>query len=566
MKNLSLSFILLLAFCAGSVYGSVSETTSDTLHQEDGSGRYFNIIHLIQQKVATGSVVKVAVVDDGFRLTHKTLKEFIFTNEKEIASNYQDDDLNGFTDDLYGWDISDNDADVSVPAGREELFYHGTYVAGIVTAVFQRYYGENANKYLRIIPVKVLSDHARKTYLTDGYKGIQYASAMGADIICCAWSGGVMADAEKAIVDAAIARGALIIGAAGNFYSEKADLPSAYPGVLCVASVDSLLHKSRFSNYGMRIDLAAPGDSVFGAHPIADNAFIKDNGTSAATAMIAGCAAILKSINAKATAGEIADALENTATPLDSLNLKWCGKLGAGLPDMARATEYISHQDYRFAAHSPGRPKGKIFYRKKCAATAWEIHPAGVYKGIHLEVKSMDIKKNIRIFSADSLWYEGPLEHFSRPGFIPGSRFTVVLDQGKGLPKEFELGYYMETIDSTTLYCRDTRYLSQEEGTISDGSGALAYANDCSCKWLITVPANKRIRVEFSALDTQPNVDYIWIFAGNGTLQENLLAKFSGTNLPPVITSPGNELLLWFLSDGNMTGKGWTLQYKAVDQ
>ncbi len=40
------------------------------------------------------------------------------------------------------------------------------------------------------MPVKVLSNQATRTYIRDGYKGIQYAMNNGADIICLAWSGG----------------------------------------------------------------------------------------------------------------------------------------------------------------------------------------------------------------------------------------------------------------------------------------------------------------------------------------------------------------------------------------
>jgi hypothetical protein len=124
----------------------------------------------------------------------------------------------------------------------------------------------------------------------------------------------------------------------------------------------------------------------------------------------------------------------------------------------------------------------------------------------------------------------------------------------------------METIDSTTLYCRGIQNLEQNEGIITDGSGKANYASNCSCKWQITVPLNKRIRMEFVNIDTQPNVDFVWLFNGNSALQENLLAKFSGTSIPPVITSFTNEVLVWFLTDGSGTGKGWEMKYTAVDQ
>ena len=566
MKQFCLSLLLIIFFFTDCYPENIFLTPSDSVRQRVSDCWAYNILNIIRQKEAKGTVVKLAVVDDGFRLTHKSLKDFIFTNDRETPGNFQDDDNNGCIDDIHGWDISDNDNDVSVPKGKENMYYHGTYIAGIITTIFQKYWGDDASRYLKIIPVKVLSDHARNTYYADGYKGIRYAIDLGADIICCAWSGGQFGDEEKAILDKAIRKGILIIGSAGNFFTEKAEPPSGYPGVLCVAAIDTLLKKSKFSNFGMRIDVAAPGDSVWGPHPLADNAFIHENGTSPAAAIITGCIAILKSLYPEASAEEIFDAIRNTATPVDSLNLTWCGKLGAGLPDMAKAIEYLKNPDYKYAAFSSSRPKGKIFYRKKKSWDSWTIHPFGAFKGMHISTVCVDREKKIKLFTGDSLWYHGTIGGISKWVFIPGSRFKIDLEPGSGLPKELEMQYYMETIDSTTLYCQGTQETEQEQGVITDGSGPGNYANNCSCKWQINVPANKRIRIEFSKIDTQPNVDFVWLFDGTEALQENLLAKFSGKSKPPVITSFTNRVLVWFLTDSHTTGQGWEMNYTTVDK
>ncbi len=543
--------------------GAYNALPHDTVRNGIPDCRAYEMMNIVRQKLMTGATVKVAVVDDGFRLTHKTLKRFIFTNEKEIPGNFQDDDNNGFVDDIHGWDISDNDNNVSVPNGKENIYYHGTFIAGIIAAVFDKCYGEDASRSLQIIPVKVLSDQAHSTYLADGYKGIKYACDIGADIICCAWSGGQFSEEERSILDAAIRKGIIIIGSTGNFFTEKAEPPSSFPGVFCVAAVDSMLRKSKYSNFGMRTDVVAPGDSVYGPHPLADNAFIHENGTSPAAAIIAGCAAILRAANPKATASEIFDALRNTALPLDSLNLTWCGKLGAGLPDMAKAFEYLKNPDYKLWSFSPSGTKGEMFFKKNKSPHSWEIHPHGAFKGVHLASGSPSEKKKIKIFSGDSLCFSGPAGGISKWIFIPGSRFKVELQPESGLPKEMNLKYYMETIDSTTLYCHDLREINQDEGFVEDGSGSENYANNSSCKWQLNAADNRRIRIEFTSIDTQPNVDFIWIFDGTSTLPENLLAKFSGTSMPPVITSYTNKVLVWFLTDGNSTGKGWEMKFTA---
>ena len=525
----------------------------------------YNILNIIRQKAVPGKVLRVAVVDDGFRLTHKSIKDFIFTNEKEVPGNFQDDDQNGYPDDIHGWDISDNDNDVSVPKGKEEVFYHGTYISGVITGIFRQCFGEEASKYLKIIPVKVLSSNAKSTYLADGYKGLKYACDLGADIVCCAWSGGFISEEDKAVISRAVSKGTIIVGSAGNFFTEKVELPSSLPGVFCVAAIDSSMRKEKYSNYGMRIDFSAPGSNVYGPVPLADNSYSYEEGTSPAAAIIAGCAAILKALNPGASSREILDALVVSSRPVDSLNTGFCGKLGSGLPDMAKAINFITDPEVRFTIFNPFLPKGRIFYQRKKSPMSWEIKPSGAYKGIHLYSTIPGSAGQVKIYGPDTLFYSGAVANISNGIFLPGSRFRIELQPGSKLSKQLEFSYYMETIDSTTLYCKDIQYLNAENGIITDNSGNENYANNCSCKWQIKVSEGKRIRIEFEEIDTEPNVDYVWFFEGTSTLQENLLAKFSGKTVPPVIITTTNQVLIWFLTDSHTVGKGWKMRYTAIE-
>lgn len=49
--------------------------------------------------------VVVAVIDSGVDIEHEDLKDVIWVNEKEIAGNGVDDDKNGYTDDIHGWNF-----------------------------------------------------------------------------------------------------------------------------------------------------------------------------------------------------------------------------------------------------------------------------------------------------------------------------------------------------------------------------------------------------------------------------------------------------------------------------
>lgn len=49
--------------------------------------------------------VVVAVIDGGVDLDHEDLKDVMWVNEDEIPDNKKDDDQNGYTDDLHGWNF-----------------------------------------------------------------------------------------------------------------------------------------------------------------------------------------------------------------------------------------------------------------------------------------------------------------------------------------------------------------------------------------------------------------------------------------------------------------------------
>ncbi|MBE2189534.1 MAG: S8 family serine peptidase, partial [Candidatus Kapabacteria bacterium] len=373
---------------------------NDTLYQNLA----YDMLNIVAKKSMNNKMVKVAIVDDGFRLSHKVLKNYIFKNENEIPNNFRDDDKNGCVDDIYGWDVSDNDNNVGIIEGRESEFKHGTYIASIVIKVFERYYGKDAPKYLRIIPVKVLSDHTKSTYLEEGYKGIEYASKIGADIICCAWSGGEFGKDEKAIIDESLSKGQIIVSSAGNFFTENVNYPAKHDGIIAVSGVDINYRKIQKANYDMRVDICAPGDSIYGAYPTADNAFTFSNGTSPATAFISGCIAILKSLNYDADTELIKDALFLTAKPIDEFNLTYAGKLGAGFPDMDKAVEYIINPDYKFSHFNEKLPEGKVLFGPSSKNQTRLINPIGEYRGIHILPIKIDNSAQLKIYSNDSVF------------------------------------------------------------------------------------------------------------------------------------------------------------------
>jgi len=72
-----------------------------------GAGVEKAYAELLSGKPVKKTVI-VAVIDGGVDITIDDLKEKIWVNAKEIAGNGVDDDGNGYTDDLYGWNFIGN--------------------------------------------------------------------------------------------------------------------------------------------------------------------------------------------------------------------------------------------------------------------------------------------------------------------------------------------------------------------------------------------------------------------------------------------------------------------------
>lgn len=561
---------LIIAFTLGCFTKAYAQHEEHYLSPSMASYMAYECLHLpdLKRTPASPGVIKIAIIDNGFNLSHRSLKPFVYKNPKELEGNGKDDDGNGYIDDLTGWDLADKDADVSLHVGRESFFTHGTMIAGIVTRVAEYCFGSNAPERIKIVPVKVMGDQYVKSNYELGYEGIAYAVKMNVDIIVCAWNGG-MYDSEKydPIFLEAQKKGILILASSGNFYSEKCEPPASISSVYVVSAVDSQRIKLKASNYGREVDLVAPGVMVYAPHPSMDNGYAYLDGTSAAVALVSGCAAALKALDKTAGPELIMNAMKNTASPVDSMNRRIGAKLGAGIPDLGKAVTYLLNETDRNLFFDPHRPEGYLDMNRKSSTTSWQIEPYGGIRGFYFNIsnKWKDRKTPIHFYSGDSLMASYLPANFPENVFIPGNNITVSYRGGKG-KAHAGLYYEADPVDSTTLYCRETKYLENPEGSITDGSGNNNYTNNCACKWQINAPAGKRIKIVFDKMDIQPKLDFISLFDGEYAIPENMLASFSGADLPPLIISRSNKLLVWFVTDDVITAQGWQLRYTFTDE
>ena len=270
--------------------------------------------------------VVVAVIDTGVAYDHPDLAANMWINTGEIPGNGIDDDGNGYVDDVYGYDFSNNDSNPYDDHG------HGTHVSGTIAAVGNNGVGITGVTWrARIMAVKFLN--ASGSGSTDGaINAILYAASNGAKVLNNSWGGGGFSQALLDAIQASDQAGALFIAAAGNSNTNNdvtPHYPSSYevPNVIAGAATDHGDLKASFSSYGATtVDLGAPGVSIYSTVPVAGHSCCSNatgysnlSGTSMATPHVSGAAALLLARFPGSSHLAIRDRILNTADPIPSM-------------------------------------------------------------------------------------------------------------------------------------------------------------------------------------------------------------------------------------------------------
>jgi len=261
----------------------------------------------------------VAVVDTGVDYDHPDLAANMWINETELNGiGGVDDDENGYTDDIYGYDFINQDA-----FPRDD-YGHGTHCAGIIAAE-----GDNAQDIAgvcwngNIMALKFLGSGGSGD-IADALKAFYYAVENGADVVSNSWVGGEYSEAMKEVIDYAYSQGVVMVASAGNNGSTNPQYPAYYDHMLSVAATDSDDQKASFSNYGTWVDIAAPGVDILSLRAsgtslgkIYDDYTTIASGTSMSCPYVAGACAFILSIYPEITPDQLEEHLENSADPID---------------------------------------------------------------------------------------------------------------------------------------------------------------------------------------------------------------------------------------------------------
>lgn len=220
----------------------------------------------------------------------------------------------------------------STAATGEDIYGHGTHVAGIVAATKDTVGVTGVCPGCRILDGKVLNDSGSGSTSSIA-NGIAWAVGLKAHVINMSLGQRVSSRTLEAAVNDAWRAGVVIVAAAGNGGTQAKIYPGAYPNVIAVAATDNKDAKASFSTYGKWVDVAAPGVSVYSTFPNApfylgtqngrSHGYDIASGTSMASPVVAGVAALAWSTPAGAGNQAVRDIVESTAEPISGTGSYW---------------------------------------------------------------------------------------------------------------------------------------------------------------------------------------------------------------------------------------------------
>jgi subtilisin family serine protease len=272
----------------------------------------------------TGSdKVVVAVLDSGVDYTHEDLVQNMWMRPASMAP-YHDNEL-GTIDDEYGFNAIDSAGDPMDENG------HGTHCAGIIGAEGENNIGiAGVNWKVKIMPLKFMNAGGFGT-TKDAIEAINYVidrkkAGVNVRIISASWGSTQRSRALEDAIRKAYENDILFVAAAGNAKVDNdrnPHFPSSYnvPNVVSVAALDRHDELAKFSNWGVKsVAIAAPGVDILSTW--LGNAYEEKSGTSMATPVVSGVAALILAEHPRMSVDELKKKLLASTDPIVALKGK----------------------------------------------------------------------------------------------------------------------------------------------------------------------------------------------------------------------------------------------------
>jgi len=235
--------------------------------------------------------------------------------------------------------------------GLDDTQGHGTHVAGIIGAAMGNGVGgAGIAPGAELLSLRVM-DSSGGIYDSYLIAALQAAVKNGAQVVNISIGGTAYNAVFQRAINEAAAAGVTVVAAMGNDGTNCLNYPAGYDNVIGVVSVDRTGSRASGSSYGTWADVAAPGDRILSTTYNGSYGF--KSGTSMAAPVVAGVAALYKSVHPEATPAQITARLKATAT-------KGGSDLGAGIVNAAAAL-----------SEKPGTPSVFICDSETGEALAW---------------------------------------------------------------------------------------------------------------------------------------------------------------------------------------------------
>ena len=393
-----------------------AEDGADPLYQTNYGSWHLKLIHAEEawaQQTGTANV-KVAVVDNAVWGNHPDLG---------IAAENQYNVRTGQTgNSAPPSDVSQDPDCPNVINCPSYNWSHGTHCAGAVGAIRGNGIGiASIGSGITLMGVSCPGTDPSGLAMDNGFTGISWAAEHGAKVISLSWGRYMITETDRAIVQACIDKGIVIVAAAGNDRTTNPMYPGYLPGVISVAAVNDNRQISSFSNYGDWVTVASPGGFMVEKNEETKNCILSSTyctsqnyrtsihlelagqyydgmyGTSMATPVVSGLCGMLLSADTTLDSYLMRDILMSSAQNIDESNNKnICAN--SGIIDAAAALRAVRKN--RIA-----RPEGlkaerenrqlKLTWRKpqtENAVASYQVFVDNVFVG---ETKETEFKHEI---------------------------------------------------------------------------------------------------------------------------------------------------------------------------
>ena len=272
--------------------------------------------------------IKVAVIDSGIDMNHPDLK-----GRCEIGYDYVDNTENSMKD----------------------MIGHGTAVSGLIAAVANN--GIGIAGIAGSAPVKVVAYRAGGRSAGENMLNGAYviaameriATRNDIQVVNMSFGSETLRDVKQEAVRKLRASGKVVVAAAGNDGSTRHNYPASCAGVISVGAVCKDYSAAVFSNRNSEVDLCAPGNQLYTTTK--EGGYTWVSGTSYASPLVAGAAAVLKYANNSLSADQIEATLKSTARDLgpagrDDAYGYGMVRLGEVVEKMGEISPQVSYQSH----------------------------------------------------------------------------------------------------------------------------------------------------------------------------------------------------------------------------